>query len=61
MAQTEKSDVVLATSVNYYGPGATRPDVVAQYQPWPVIAMAAGCYYLVQDGTWQPSGASNVN
>ncbi len=60
-ASNETRGVVLAASLNSYSPGETRPGVFIQHEPGGVIAMGASCYYLVQNGTWLASGATNVN
>lgn len=61
VAPSEPASVVHAASLNSYSTGETRPGVVAQHEPNEIIAMGASCYYLVQNGTWLPSGATTVN
>ena len=57
----QPSGVVHAAGLNSYSAGETAPGTVAQHEPGPVIAMGASCYYLVQNGTWTPSGATALN
>lgn len=61
VATSEPTGVVHAVGLNSYGAGETKLGVVAEHEPVGVIAMGASCYYLVQNGTWLPSGATRLN